>query len=58
MTDPHLKSRIDKIVIANIDCRERVDDLERSVALTHLAMAMLLGLSAGAFVISLLGAVA
>lgn len=37
---------------------DRLDDLERSVALTHLAMAMLLGLSAGAFAISLLGAVA
>lgn len=37
---------------------DRLDDIERDIALIHLGMAMLLGLSAGAFVISLLGAVA
>lgn len=33
-------------------------EVQRSIALIHLAMAMLLGCSAGALVISLLGAVA
>lgn len=37
---------------------DRLDDIERDIALIHLAMAMLLGCSAGALVISLLGAVA
>lgn len=41
-----------------IDTRERVDDIERDIALIHLAMAMLLGLSAGAFVVSLVGVIA
>lgn len=35
-----------------------LEGLQRDIALIHLAMAMLLGCSAGALVISLLGAVA
>lgn len=52
-----IQRRINKNVLATIDLRERMDAMDRSIALIHLAMAMLLGLSAGAFVISLLGAV-
>lgn len=50
--------RAEKNTLAIIDLKERVDDMDRSIALIHLAMAMLLGCSAGALVISLLGAVA
>ena len=53
-----IRSRVDKNVCATIDLRERMDAMDRSIALIHLAMAMLLGCSAGALVISLLGAVA
>lgn len=38
--------------------RNSLEDLEHSIALIHLAMAMLLGCSAGALVISILGAMA
>ena len=38
--------------------RLELEGLQRDIALIHLAMAMLLGCSAGALVISLLGAVA
>lgn len=53
-----IRSRVDKNVCATIDLRERMDATDRSIALIHLAMAMLLGCSAGALVISLLGVVA
>lgn len=53
-----LDRRVDKNVVAIIDLRERMDAMDRGIALIHLAMAMLLGCSAGALVISLLGAVA
>lgn len=49
--------RAEKSVITIIDLRERMDATDRGIALIHLAMAMLLGCSAGALVISLLGAV-
>lgn len=52
-----IRSRVDKNVCATIDLRERMDAMDRSIALIHLAMAMLLGCSAGALVISLLGAI-
>lgn len=52
-----IRSRVDKNVCATIDLRERMDAMDRSIALIHLAMAMLLGCSAGALVISLMGAI-
>ena len=50
--------RAEKSDLAIIDLKDRVDDLERSISLIHLVMAMLLGFSAGALAISLLGAMA
>lgn len=50
--------RAEKNDIAIIDLRERMDAMDRGIALIHLAMAMLLGCSVGALVISLLGAMA
>ena len=52
-----IQSRIDKTVLATVDLKERMDATDRGIALIHLAMAMLLGCSAGALVISLLGAI-
>ena len=52
-----IRSRVDKNVCATIDLRERMDATDRGIALIHLAMAMLLGFSAGALVISILGAI-
>lgn len=52
-----IRSRVDKNVCATIDLKERMDAMDRSIALIHLAMAMLLGCSAGALVISLMGAI-
>lgn len=52
-----IRSRVDKNVCATIDLRERMDAMDRSIALIHLTMAMLLGCSAGALVISLMGAI-
>lgn len=53
-----IQRRIDKNVLATVDLKERMDATDRGLALIHLAMAMLLGCSAGALVISLLGVVA
>lgn len=52
-----IQRRIDKNVLATVDLKERMDATDRGIALIHLAMAMLLGCSAGALVISLLGAI-
>ena len=60
MTDSYIEGLRRRVEVMDRmdDLKERVDDLERSIALIHLAMAMLLGCSAGALVISLWGAVA
>ena len=50
--------RAEKNTIAIIDLRERMDAMDRSISLIHLAMCMLLGCSVGALVISLMGALA
>lgn len=53
MTDSYIED-----LKRRINVMDRLDAIERDIALIHLAMAMLLGCSAGALVISLLGAVA
>lgn len=60
MTDSYIEDLRRRVEVMDRmdDLRERMDAMDRSIALIHLAMAMLLGLSAGAFVISLVGVIA
>lgn len=60
MTDSYIEDLRRRVEVMDRmdDLRERMDAMDRSIALIHLAMAMLLGCSVGALVISLLGAVA
>ena len=51
MTDSYIED-----LRRRVEVMDRLDAIERDIALIHLAMDMLLGCSAGALVISLLGA--